>query len=150
MCYEGLLREKGSLTSDPPTPAQIFHTFPFIRDTVENVAWSCGRGGMQLASDVISSSLSTFLGILFVSFLYLIVIACLTEYPQNTSVIMLTQISVKSTHKDPPQRCSFTLYLVSCKIYNITVNTTFHAEEINYICIKQCCFMNTIFVGINL
>lgn len=61
MCYEGLFRETGSLTSGPPMPAQMHHTFPLIRDTVENVAWSCGRGGMQLAGEVISSCLSTFL-----------------------------------------------------------------------------------------
>lgn len=29
----------------PPTPAQMFHTFHFIRDAVENVTLPCDGGG---------------------------------------------------------------------------------------------------------
>lgn len=81
LCYERLFRETGSLTSGPP----MLHTFPFIRDTVENVAWSCGRGGKQLAGEVISSCLCTFWG--FFLLLFSIVLLCITENLENISVI---------------------------------------------------------------
>lgn len=83
MCYEVLIRETDSLTSVPQTPVLMLHTFPFIRDTVENVEWLCGRGGMWLARLIISSCLSTFQEMLRFSILLL----CLTEYLQNSVII---------------------------------------------------------------
>ena len=80
MCYEVLIRETDSLTSVPQMPVLMLHTFPFIRDTVENVEWLCGRGGMWVARLVISSCLSTFQEIKFFLLLYSIQLLCLTGY----------------------------------------------------------------------
>lgn len=70
MCEEGLFSETSSLASGPPTPAQMFHTFYFIRDRVENVAWSCGSGGMHLAGELITNRL-TYKDFFFCSIKYL-------------------------------------------------------------------------------
>lgn len=42
------MRHGDSLAAGPPMPAQMLYTFPFIRETVENVACPCGKGGVLL------------------------------------------------------------------------------------------------------